>query len=438
MAETLMALLEGIVEEVQRADVLTFAAFCTALLSPRALWRGRGLLALVARLVACVLVYAVVNVTVDALLPDSANFYIEAMVTGAAYCLMLRGHEWPKRVSLASIAVASWSYSACVSILSNLDPPAILLTLARAAYMLAVLAIVWLLEWHFMEPNAQMPWSFAVLILAVCLAGVLALALERSTIADFGTDDMVRSLFVSLGLQVATLVAYGMFALTVREYNDELHLREQQLSLTRRLEALQAYRLSEQSLRELRHEVKNQYAYIRTLLARGDYEGAERFFGEMELRADPTLSLAASGNRAVDDVVNLEAAKAREAGVALDARLAVPEELSLDELDLCGLLFNLLDNAIEACADLDEGTERRITLAVTAAPEQGALVIVVSNPCAHEPRVDAAGNLVTSKAEKGHGHGTRIVRQIAEKYDGVADFRCEDGVFSARVLLALA
>ena len=59
------------------------------------------------------------------------------------------------------------------------------------------------------------------------------------------------------------------------------------------------------------------------------------------------------------------------------------------------------------------------------------------NPCARAPRTDAEGRLVSSKHEPGHGHGTRIVRQIAEKYDGVAEFACADGTFEANVMLVL-
>ena len=169
------------------------------------------------------------------------------------------------------------------------------------------------------------------------------------------------------------------------------------------------------------------------LLEQKDYARAEEFFGEMSLRANPTFSMVASGNDLVDDIVNIEVAKARAAGVEISARIAVPPELPYEEIDLCSLLMNLLDNAIEACA---EGDEKNVRLGIVV--DQGALAVTVVNPSPHEPRRSEAGTLVTTKKDpEGHGYGTSIVRAVAEKYDGAADFTYYDGEFVARVMLAL-
>ena len=431
-------LVANVLVQATDSSVITFAAFGAALLSARGRWRSvRGLAVLVARVVACMLVSAVVNAGVDLLTSSFLSFHVQTVVSAGLYCALIRDLPWPKRVALASILASGWVYSASLTMVLWAAP--VPYWVIRALYMLAVTIVVWVLDRWVMGPDAEVSPSFAVLMLAVCASGVATQMLLRATIAsEFDSAQNLWNMLVCLGSQAADLVAYAMFALTVRNHNEQLRAKEERHSMELRLEALQAYRLSEQSLRELRHEVKNQYAYIRTLLARGDYEGAERFFGEMELRADPTLSLAASGNRAVDDVVNLEAAKAREAGVALDARLVVPPELPFDELDLCSLLTNLLDNAIEACAATGpDGAGAVVELRVTADVGQGALTVRVCNPCARAPRTDAEGRLVSSKHEPGHGHGTRIVRQIAEKYDGVAEFACADGTFEANVMLVL-
>ena len=186
----------------------------------------------------------------------------------------------------------------------------------------------------------------------------------------------------------------------------------------------------------MRHEVKNQYAYIKLLLERQDYKQAEEFFGEMSMRANPTFLHVNSGNRLVDDIVNLELSRATAAGVDVDSRIAVPPELPVEEIDLASVIMNLMDNAIEACADVPA---RRKCVQLALIADQGSLIVNVSNPAAQAPTVVEDGRLRTTKTDADlHGYGTGIVCKIAEKYDGVADFSYTDGVFTAKVMLALA
>ena len=154
------------------------------------------------------------------------------------------------------------------------------------------------------------------------------------------------------------------------------------------------------------------------------------------MRANPTFLHVNSGNNLVDDIVNLELSRATAAGVDVDSRIAVPPELPFEEIDLASVLMNLLDNAIEACAGVPAG-QRSIRLGILA--DQGSLIVSVSNPAATAPVQAEGGRLRTTKSNADlHGYGTGIVRKIAEKYDGVADFSFDSGVFTAKVMLALA
>ena len=439
--ELLSSLVSSYVGQVTDTAVISYAVFGVVALSAFHKVTLKGLAIFLARAVACLFVSAAVNVAVDwSGLAELIGLEPQTICSGVCFCGIVRDLPLPRRVAHMSIAASAWIYSAAVTVYigSSLFSLFELVWLLRAAYMAVVILAVFLLDRALLEPADEVPTPFAALITAVCASGMLIqVALRLSSLGEvYGSDQVRWTMVVSLGCQAAELVAYAMFTLTIRSYNDLLRDQIVRAAAEKRIEALEAFRLSEQSYRELRHEVKNQYAYMRLLLERGDYERAEEFFASMELNANPAFSTVASGNQLVDDVVNLEIAKARAADIEVDARIVVPERLDFDELDLCSLFTNLLDNAIEACRGLEAG-ERSIALSATVDPAQGALVVRVSNPCAVPPKTDGRGRLVSSKGGPDHGHGTQIVRQLAEKYDGVADYHCEDGTFVARAMLVL-
>ena len=307
------------------------------------------------------------------------------------------------------------------------------------AYMLAVLAAIQLLERQGSLEGPDVSLTSVVPVIVVCASGLVARAILylRSDIgvAPYSVGTL-ESVLTCLSGQVAELVVYYAVLRLVRGFGERRRLQAERHLMDARLAALDAYRESGENLRVLRHEVKNQYAYIKLLLERQDYKRAEEFFGEMSMRANPTFLHVNSGNRLVDDIVNLELSRATAAGVDVDSRIAVPPELPFEEIDLASVIMNLMDNAIEACADVPAG-RKCVRLALLA--DQGSLIVNVSNPAAAAPTVVEDGRLRTTKTDADlHGYGTGIVRKIAEKYDGVADFSYADGVFTAKVMLALA
>ena len=438
MGELLWDLAGDIAAQMQNVEVLAYALLNAIALGPKRRLVLRELAALLVRFALCLLICATANAVLDLFID---NFLLQFVVAGALCCALVHGLALPKRVTMSSILISAWIYSSSLFVVFSQIASALSLelslrlpiTVMRVVYMAIVLAAVWAVDRWLMGSEAEVSPQFAVLMLAICLSGVVTQLLLFAT-TDYTSTEGYDRLIVCMGTQVADLVAYAMFALTVRNHDERLRAQAEQAAAEKQVEALRAFRLSEQSLRELRHEVKNQYAYIATLLERRDYEAAEVFFGEMRLRADPTLALVATGNQLVDDIVNLELAKARAEGIEVDARIVVPAHLPYEELDLCSLLTNLLDNAIEECQRVGA---REVSLNITADLDAGALVVGVSNPCGQAPGLDDAGRFVSKKSEPGHGHGTAIVRRIAEKYDGVADFSCSKGVFRARVMLAL-
>ena len=374
----------------------------------------------------------------DLVFPNSITWTI---LPACACGLIFRDFSLPERLARMCLLMCAWMYSLTAAEVVNVQIKGDEYVAATVSlgYMAIVTAIVWLLERHGSLEGPDVSLASVVPVIVVCASGLAARAILYLR-SDFGVASYsvstLESVLTCVNGQVAELVVYYGVLRLVRGFEERRRLLAERHIMDSRLAALDAYRESGENLRILRHEVKNQYAYIKLLLERQDYRSAEEFFGEMSMHANPTFLHVNSGNHLVDDIVNLELSRAAAAGVDVDSRIAVPPELPFEEMDLASLLMNLLDNAIEACADVPAG-RKCVRLALIA--DQGSLIVNVSNPAAAAPTVVEDGRLRTTKTDADlHGYGTGIVRKIAEKYDGVADFSYADGVFTAKVMLALA
>lgn len=112
------------------------------------------------------------------------------------------------------------------------------------------------------------------------------------------------------------------------------------------------------------------------------------------------------------------------------AQLDLPESLPVDEIDMCLVLSNLLENALEASLRTVPDRRLRVTAYLHA---ERLLLIEVEN--AFDGEVMEKGGVFRSSKRKGNGVGIRSVRHIAEKTGGASTFTYQSGVFSARVML---
>ncbi len=122
--------------------------------------------------------------------------------------------------------------------------------------------------------------------------------------------------------------------------------------------------------------------------------------------------------------------EALKASVDFSVRIQLPPSLPLREPELCSIFGNLLENALDACR---ECTDSAPFIRICAQEDAGHIVITVDNTCCHPP-IEENGRFRSTKHD-GLGTGTASIRSIAERYQGLVDFRYEDGIFYASVML---
>lgn len=102
-----------------------------------------------------------------------------------------------------------------------------------------------------------------------------------------------------------------------------------------------------------------------------------------------------TANFAVNSILQDTASKAKAAGIAFTAEAQIPEKLPLSHQDLCALLMNLLDNALEAAAQVEEPSQRFLRLRLSL--QKGFLAVRCENSYTGKLTQDGKGNLLTTK-----------------------------------------
>ena len=136
----------------------------------------------------------------------------------------------------------------------------------------------------------------------------------------------------------------------------------------------------------------------------------------------------------MDAVLNSKISVARAKEITVEAKATVPQQLSIAEVDLCVILGNLLDNAIEACMQIPQENRRFIRIYIDVL--QGQLYLYVINATAGKLQ-RRAGSYLSTKRSRDHGYGLMRMDRMVEKYHGYLDRQDEEGVFATEVLLPL-
>ncbi len=109
-------------------------------------------------------------------------------------------------------------------------------------------------------------------------------------------------------------------------------------------------------------------------------------------------------------------------------------ECIVNAYDMCAILGNLLDNAIEACEKIDNHNTRFIDLKINS--DKDMLNIAIKNSVAQKVNITGKMSLCTSKRNpEMHGIGTQSIKSIVRKYDGECSFDSDQNEFTVHILI---
>ena len=184
-------------------------------------------------------------------------------------------------------------------------------------------------------------------------------------------------------------------------------------------------------MRGWRHDYRNHIQTMKVLASSGDLEGIRSYLDRLDTDLGTVDLAVKTGNAMADAILNskISLAKSRDIPVQVDAH--IPVKLKMSELDLCCIIGNLFDNAIEASLALPP-EERHIRVYMDMKGTQ--LYLSFTNFTAGGKREKQGGRFLTTKGE-GHGFGLVRIDAIVERLEGYLSRNSEDGAFTTEILI---
>ena len=277
------------------------------------------------------------------------------------------------------------------------------------------------------------PAGFASLLLILSIAiysKELAVPIARGVQSSATAD--ITSYY--LLLQLTLLVLLGLQEYNRRQQRQTHIMQLQQQAAEALFRSLQERREKEQAIRVLRHDLKNHLLSLRLLLEQGRGEEARTHIDSLLAQTAAPSRQYETGNELMDGLLSVKLEQAVGQGISVRVAADFSAAGFISTQDLCIMLGNLLDNALEAC---DAVPREKAYIHISGGVSGGCLMLQINNACRAAVRmVDHLP--VTAKADRQlHGFGLQSVRQVAAHYGGHLTLRSEGNSFTASILIPL-
>ncbi len=184
-------------------------------------------------------------------------------------------------------------------------------------------------------------------------------------------------------------------------------------------------------IRGWRHDYRNHIQTMKVLAANGDLDAIKAYLDELDTDLNTVDTVIDTGNAMADAILNSKISLARAKNITVLCDAHIPVKLKMSELDLCCIIGNLFDNAMDASMGLPE-EQRMIRVYMDMKGTQ--LYISFTNFTAAKKLKKVGGLFQTTKGD-GHGFGLVRIDSIIDRLDGYLSRNSEDGAFTTEILI---
>lgn len=238
-------------------------------------------------------------------------------------------------------------------------------------------------------------------------------------------------LLSSLGLFLC--IAFSLY-LYERQTEQSAAIQEQkryELQMESQLKHLDDILAKQNELRGFKHDIFNKMTALEGYLEAGDTHGALTFVRTLTHRLETIAPMLDTGNTALDATLSTKKTLAENKGIDFTMTIHVQENLPIAPEDICTIFGNALDNAIEACEQI-QSSEKYINLSLVQL--DNTLICKIINTAPGKP---ASGFSTTKDDKDNHGFGLANLRESLAKYDSAPEIEWQQGIFSLSFVLPL-
>ncbi len=279
-----------------------------------------------------------------------------------------------------------------------------------------------------------LPQSNKYLILLSCIVNGIFLALLSSNPAF--NDNSTWSIVIRIFSVLSSILLFTILPIFIAMSISNLYLKEQNTSIQKEIEAQAKYysekAKSDFELRRFKHDFNNLRIGVKTALEMNNIEAATKLLYNDEYDTDGNLF--DSGNGIADAILYEKQDICKTHNTYIKFNGSFPSD-RLSPIDLCILLGNSLDNAIEACEKIPNNQEKIIS--VESKYICGLLFLTITNPTLDDVVIKENTVQTTKENIHSHGFGLYSLNKVVKKYNGEFSLTCENRIFSVKIELCI-
>lgn len=243
------------------------------------------------------------------------------------------------------------------------------------------------------------------------------------------SDDVAKPVLMLLILATVLMFFYLRVTRKERDGLKKLNKINEEL-VNSQTKYFEASAKADSEIRAMRHDMRNNIQVLMLLLEQGDYDKMRSYLEEMGDNLTSVDISAHTGDTIADTIIADKSAKAESLGLTLECSGKIAG-IEISPVDMCKMLANLLDNAIEASSvpELSEIDNSNKVINLQFKKTDNFFMISVVNPCSKAPEI-VDGKILTSKKDtKNHGFGIHNIETAAAVYGGELTVSCEEKAY---------
>lgn len=271
----------------------------------------------------------------------------------------------------------------------------------------------------------DLPVKYWILIITIPIISVFLL---QTILEGFAADKSYN--YISLGFSLIGIIFINILMFNFFEsYEDKIKLNYLETLKQQEQENYKLLTLSYKQVREFKHDIENQFSVLKDMLENDDTDAAKEYLVKLSSFVRLANRLCYTGNNAVDSIVNIKGSLARTYGIEFICKVNIITSIKANELELCRIIGNALDNAIEGCQRSNSPSKH---IWISISEEREKLFLVITNT-SDEVDTDA---MTSTKKEKGlHGIGVSSIKSSVDRLGGLVKFDCKDGIFKLNIMI---
>lgn len=294
-----------------------------------------------------------------------------------------------------------------------------------------VLALIWFGIYNMVKDKIWYAKQYIndktwILIDIICLAPLISIIL---TIIFTGYNEVYRAYMIAFvclisNIGIMFLIQYIVESVKVGLENQNYKL---QYDYYNSLEEKQL------EIRKINHDMNNHLQVISTYINNIDIQKAKHYFERLLQKSNSYKTKIFCENSLVNALLNSKYNLINQNEIDCHINISIDSMISIDDLDLCSIFSNSLDNAIEASLKIKEPTQRKIT--VKARTEKGYFSYCITNKKVNHILTRKNTILSNKQDKKNHGFGIQNIKDIVKKYNGTIDITYTDTEFTLLIII---